>query len=177
MTNFALTIAESSSAGANAQAIAEQILKEAKTGRVSQHAVRICNENGFELSSSSAQALKMLSMAENAKPFHTKKGLALFAALCGMAATIAEHSKGKHSFVAPSWLNKAQKEAAKKTQESAKKAAKKKEEKEAAKEAAPTIKIQTLENIKAAITGLTDEEKEALLTHLGETLGYEMAFN
>lgn len=179
MTNFALTIAESSSAGANAQAIAEQIFKEAQTGRVSQQAVRICNENGFELAASSTQALKMLSLAERAKPFHTKKGLALFAALCEMAATIAEHSKGKHAFTAPAWLDTAlaeQKEKAEKAAEKkAEKAAEKKVEKAAKK--TPQITIMTVEQVKATITTFTDEEKEQLLQYLGETLGYELAFN
>lgn len=170
LANFAA--AETSRAIVNAS-----IETQANAGRVPAHAIDIAHNLGFELPAKPVALILALNAAENARPFNTKKGHALLLELFAMAQAIADSGKVKNlpALTMPEWATSEAREKA--AEEKAVKEAEKKAETKKS-EAAPTIiNITTLEMIKNQVSLLLDNEKEALLQFIAESLGYEMAIS
>ena len=174
---YASNLSQFVNAKISAIIIDSQISAAANAGRVPQPAIEIAAAIGFELPSKPVALILALNAAENARPFNTKKGHALFLELFAMAQAIADSGKVKNlpALVLPAWATDEARE-----NEAAKKAEKKAEKKTESKKSeapAPSVTIATLEMVKKQVSSLSEDEKQELLQFIAESLGYEMAIS
>lgn len=176
-------IAQFAAAGVSQAIVNQQVEAQAASGRVPAPAIAIAAALNFELPAKPAALILALNAAENARPFNTQKGHALLVELFAMAQAIVDSGAVKNlpALVLPVWAtDEARAEAA--TKKAVAKAAKgvtpkavkvESEAKSAAKSEAPAVTIATLDSVKYQALQLTQEEKEALLQFVAESLGLE----